>query len=95
MKNLNLTDITEIRTPSKQYPAAAYNAIVTKFTAQKKVKGYGNLEADFVGVKPQHVVFMLKKATKDDESLTVTIHANHGVCLVRNETATTPADETA
>lgn len=83
MFNLTDTQITDVTAKSKKFAKSEYEAKVTALRAAKTVKGYGNLEADFVGVKPQHVAFMLKQVIGDAKDLFVEIHGQHGVCLVK------------
>jgi len=83
MFNLTDTQITDVTAKSKKFAKSEYEGIVNRLRGAKSVKGFGNLEAEFVGVKPQHVAFMLKQVIGDAKDLVVDIHGAHGVCLVK------------
>jgi len=83
MFNLTDTQITEVTAKSKKFAKAEYESVVNRLRSAKTTKGFGNLEAEFVGVKPQHVAFMLKQVIGDAKDLVVDIHGAHGVCLVK------------
>lgn len=82
---LNNTQIDECLAPSKKYDADAYKAVLDglKLKGKATVVGVGRCEANFPGVKPQHVAHMLKQLKGDDDTVTVTIHAEHGVVAIR------------
>jgi hypothetical protein len=83
MFNLTDTQITDVTAKSKKFDRAVYAEVITRLRSAKTAKGFGKLEADFVGVKPQHVAFMLKRELGDAKDLFVEIHGEHGVCLVK------------
>jgi hypothetical protein len=83
MFNLTDTQITEVTAKSTKFAKDLYEGKVVALRSAKTVKGYGNLEADFIGVKPQHVAYMLKGIIGDAKDLVVEIHGTHGVCLVK------------
>lgn len=84
MTELTAAQILEVRAPSTKYAKDAYETVIASFTKAKRSKGRSRIEADFPGVKPQHVAFMLKKVIGDAEDLVVVITADHGVCILKN-----------
>jgi len=83
MTAITLTDeqIAVVTAPSTKYAPAEYKARLTEILKSKKATG--RIEADFTGVKPQHVAHMLKKLMPKNapKATKVTIDAQYGVCI--------------
>jgi hypothetical protein len=79
----HLTDkqVAEVLAPSKRYEADAYREVFSSLSA-KAGDSLAHIETAFPGVKPAHVVFMLKQLRGDAGDLVIDSHATHGVCVI-------------
>lgn len=80
MMNLTSDQVAEVTAASKRYPKESYTAILTDARASKTPVGH--VETSFPGVKPAHVVFMLKQVRGDAKDLVIDSHGTYGVCVI-------------
>lgn len=82
MTSITLTadQVTEVLAPSKRYDAEAYAAVLTD--VRSTGTPVGHIETLFPGVKPAHVVFMLKQLRGDAKDVTIDSHGAYGVCVI-------------
>jgi hypothetical protein len=81
--NLTESQVAEVTAASKRYPEQAYAEILT---IARLGKPLGHVETEFPGVKPAHVVFMLKRLRGDAKDLVIDSHGEHGVCVIPTQT---------
>lgn len=77
---LSADQVNEVLAPSKRYGADLYLEVLAG--VRSAGKPLGHVEALFPGVKPAHVVFMLKQLRGDAKDVTIDSHGTYGVCVI-------------